>query len=474
MKKFRTKIIATILALMVAVVPVYAALTDDLVLVYEFQSDGTDAHASNDLTANNTPTFVTGKVGNATDLERSSSQYFSMTSNADVQFGDEDMSCVVWVNLESLTDDMNIISKGDGSNGEYSLQRSATSEGKFRWDVWGATGFGSNGFVLSEAAPSTSTWYFIFVYHNAATNELGISVNDGTVVTGSYSSGILAGSGQFEIGAYSAFGNHWDGLIDQVACWHRVISSSEVTQMYNSGNGLSYAGMGGAGGGITFAEASMEAQNDGGCDPCVTPAINVAAGNTVVATMRWDSADTISAVTADIGDTPLHAITFNNGTLNQSIYYVCNASADATYTVSFNMSANAEFAFAGIAEYSGLADTLCLDETASGTSSGTTSVTSNSFSTIKADELIFVAATLGAAAGTWTVGSGVTDIRATEVDNAGVIADKIVSATQSSVTATMNQSDTAAKVLVLATFADESINAGFRALTQLMLGVGPN
>jgi len=55
-------------------------MTTNLVSYWPFDNDATDSHASNDLTAINSPTYTaSGKIGYAADSETDSDQYFSIT-----------------------------------------------------------------------------------------------------------------------------------------------------------------------------------------------------------------------------------------------------------------------------------------------------------------------------------------------------------------------------------------------------------
>ena len=118
---------------------------------------------------------------------------------------------------------------------------------RFRFQIndLGSAGAGGTETVVNAdnlGSPSTATWYFLVATYNAGTNTISLSVNDGTADTASHSGGAYNGAAQFRIGAiqYPTIESYFDGLIDQVAIWKRVITGSEITQLYNSGNGLAY------------------------------------------------------------------------------------------------------------------------------------------------------------------------------------------------------------------------------------------
>lgn len=229
-------------------------LTDNLISYWELEeASGTrdDAHGANDLTDNNTVgQSASGKVGNCADFEADNSEKLTRADNTDLSAGDISFTFAAWVFLESKTARMNIITKDGPTDGEYDIQWHDIVD-RFQFVVFGTSGFGNSGAAVGDAlgSPSTATWYFIVAWHDATANTVNIQINNGTVDSAAHSAGVFDGTGVFAIGATDAFGQYFDGLIDQVGFWKRVLTSQERTDLYNSGNGLSYAAL--AGGGVS-------------------------------------------------------------------------------------------------------------------------------------------------------------------------------------------------------------------------------
>jgi hypothetical protein len=221
------------------------ALTDNLVAYYsldEASGAAIDAHSTHDLAeTSGTIGSATGKVGGARDFEAGDSEWFEIADNTDLSMGDIDMSGQVWVNLESKASRQCFVVKGSGVSGEYYVEYNNGSD-RFEFTVAGGSGFTSLTNVRANnfGSPSTGVWYCLHFWHDSVANEIGISVNAGTPDTASHSAGILDANTPFQIGSYSGFSLHTDGLLDEVGIWKRVLTSQDRTDLYNSGNGLAY------------------------------------------------------------------------------------------------------------------------------------------------------------------------------------------------------------------------------------------
>lgn len=217
------------------------ALTDSLVSYWkldEASGSRADSHGSNTLTDNNTVLSATGKINSAADFEATNTEYLSCADNASLSTGDIDFTLTCWVNAESLATYPVMLRKGSDINDniEYVLYYDTVNNVlKF-----GVTFSGTYGEVSSGSSISTATWYFITCHHDSVNNQIAISVNDGTLQTASWTIGVDDSSHPFCIGASVGQSLWWDGLIDEVGFWKRVLTSGERTQLYNGGSGLAY------------------------------------------------------------------------------------------------------------------------------------------------------------------------------------------------------------------------------------------
>jgi hypothetical protein len=230
------------------------ALTDNLISFWELEeASGTraDSHGSNHLTESADAVAVaTGKVGNGADFEGANGSGAEHLFKADVPSlslsSDQAFTIQAWFNAESDNggNAMGMVSKYDlGSQLEYVLWLSTGVTPMFRvYD-----GSGNPTTVTGSVNPVfTGTWYCVHAWHDPDTDVIGIAFNAGTPVTAAHTTGTRNLTAPFVIGAFYTGGvgnGTFDGVIDQVGFWKRVLTGAERTQLYNGGAGLSYAAM---------------------------------------------------------------------------------------------------------------------------------------------------------------------------------------------------------------------------------------
>jgi len=220
------------------------ALTDNLISYWkldEASGNALDAHGSNDLTDTNTVGSATGIINNGRDFEDTNSEYFTIADNASLSTGDIDFTVQAWIKPESLVGNLTyVMSKGKvGQVGsEYALHINFSDTPAFQV----VSGVPSAATATWGSALSAGTLYHLLAWHDASANQVGITVNDGTPVTASFSDGSQDGTKPFRIGLDSetTASSYFDGVIDECAFWKRMLTAGERTQLYNSGSGLAY------------------------------------------------------------------------------------------------------------------------------------------------------------------------------------------------------------------------------------------
>lgn len=193
-----------------------------------------DAHGAHDLTDNNTVTQGAGQIGDAAEFAAANSEYLNV-SHADFNLGDIDWTICGWVYLASKGAGRTIVSKYNGTGMEafLSFQNAA--------DRFNLLSGSLDIHADALGAPALNTWYFVVGWHDAAGDTLNIQVNDGTVdSTATAGAFAAAGDGVLDLGARVDITDFWDGRLDSISYWKRLLTSAERTALYNAGSGIDY------------------------------------------------------------------------------------------------------------------------------------------------------------------------------------------------------------------------------------------
>lgn len=194
------------------------------------------------LTNNNTATFVSGLVGNCVSVASASSQYLSHATVSALEVGSGDFSVSLWLN-GSLADSAVTAGKvGAFANSEWSIETKFATGNQATFTCYRSDGASTQIVASNFGAMSNSTWYHVAATYTSSSRAMVLYVN--TVSnSGTLSAAMGVKTSDFNIGAGNA-ANFFNGKIDQFGLWKgRVLSSGDVSLLYNSGAGLTYAAM---------------------------------------------------------------------------------------------------------------------------------------------------------------------------------------------------------------------------------------
>lgn len=205
------------------------------------ESSGTrnDSVGSNHLSETGTVSASSGKFDSAAGMGGNNANYLSVADTADLSFGNESFCITFWFYITSVTDRELIIKKSTagGSSAGYRAGLYNSGGAKIFW----AVANGSDNAEATSGAISTGTWHLAVVYHNASTDKIGVSIDGGTPAETSYAWGCADESNAFTL----ARGH--DGWIDDVTVLDGyVLSSTEITELWNGGTGVAFASWAGA------------------------------------------------------------------------------------------------------------------------------------------------------------------------------------------------------------------------------------
>lgn len=199
------------------------ALTDDLVSYWkldEASGNATDSHGTNALT-NVSAGSVPGKVGNARDFDTGT--YLFIGDNASLSVGSTDFAIAFWVRFDSLSGLKFVLRKGE----EFYIYHNGAS---LVFEALTTGGYA----VRTIGTVTTGTWFFVVIWWDNTNGSMCSSLNANAAATTSLGSTFRDHNGSFVIG------NSFNGSVDEMGFWKRVLTSDERTQLYNGGNGLAY------------------------------------------------------------------------------------------------------------------------------------------------------------------------------------------------------------------------------------------
>jgi hypothetical protein len=213
----------------------------------EASGNAIDAHAANTLTASNSPGSDTGKVGNARTFN-GTNQSFGIASNANLAVGNIDFTFSAWVflSLKSVTRVAVAEWNFAATKRQFLLGfEPIVDVYRFLVSPDGTTASSVQVNASSLGSPPLNTWTHLVAWHDSVANTINIQANNGTVSSVSYASGVFASDSPLNIGSLLGTNDFWNGRIDEVGFWKRVLTADERTKLWNGGNGLSYDAFGG-------------------------------------------------------------------------------------------------------------------------------------------------------------------------------------------------------------------------------------
>lgn len=221
------------------------SLITNLVSYWKFDEssgDAADSHSTNTLTNTNTVTYVPAFLNNGADLESSSSQYFARADNAALSFiGDFSMSCRVKFESLPSASSMSIISKwlAAGNQLSYIMQYFDNAGTKSFRMVTSNDGAAVLTSTVAFVA-STGVFYHVVMVYTASTGSITLYINGALIGsnTGLHTS-IKDSTAQFRVGQDDA-GGFFDGIIDELGVWNRVLTADDAASLYAGGAAYPY------------------------------------------------------------------------------------------------------------------------------------------------------------------------------------------------------------------------------------------
>ncbi|MEO8425632.1 MAG: Ig-like domain-containing protein, partial [Verrucomicrobiota bacterium] len=171
----------------------------------------------------------TGKIGKAAHFSGSSGSFLFAPNDSSLSFNNESFTVSAWVKLNSKSGGpCSAVSK---SRYEYALRY---DDGPDRL-TFVLNGLNSSVAANGLGSPSLNAWYYVVAWYDSTNLTKNIQVNNGPVSSAPHTTGIHMTTNDFYFGSIEGFNDLWNGDIDEVKIWQRVLTGPERTSDYNSG-----------------------------------------------------------------------------------------------------------------------------------------------------------------------------------------------------------------------------------------------
>lgn len=204
-------------------------------------SDST-ANANTLVNGSSVP-FVAAKINNGTDLESGSTDYFSIADAS--QSGLDltgDFTITAWLNPESISALHVLASKDQGQpNRSYAVGLRDIAGTKYMEWLLSTDGqnANTNNYRVASASITTGSFKFYVWTYTSSSGSCQGYINNTSIGSTTGSSGIYNSTADFQLGR-SETANYFDGIADEIGVWNRVLTSGELTTLYNGGTGIQY------------------------------------------------------------------------------------------------------------------------------------------------------------------------------------------------------------------------------------------
>lgn len=226
------------------------ALTDNILAYWKMdESSGNPADSVNSytLTNNGSVSFSSGKINNGANFGTSnSSKYFSYGSG--ILGADKTFSYSGWFKLTA--------SIGGGSKYHIFVDSYTGGAPTTKRAIWYYYDGGdtrslyfqvSNGYsnehvyYAYKVNLSVGAWHHVALTYNQSTNVLTAYFDGSSVGSDNAArSGTGSVGSRLNMGAWTYSGDYANIMTDEVGIWTRVLTSTEVSSLYNGGSGLQY------------------------------------------------------------------------------------------------------------------------------------------------------------------------------------------------------------------------------------------
>jgi hypothetical protein len=208
-------------------------LWEGLLAYYTADNTPNDALGTYNGTLTNGATYAVGKINNGFSFD-GVNDYVSISPTFGSSFSAPASahSYSAWIYITGYMGNNVIIQNGNSGMGTMFMIYAGYLAVSYR---------GGNVLIQTTTTLPYNTWNHVSVTYNGAGTFIfylnGVAINTFTGRTWIDGTGTCT----TQIGSYNRTLSFFNGKIDELSAWNRELTSTEVTELYNSGSGLQYS-----------------------------------------------------------------------------------------------------------------------------------------------------------------------------------------------------------------------------------------
>jgi hypothetical protein len=222
------------------------ALIDNIVAYWNLNDDGSGGVSLVDSTGNGYTLTNNGVVTLGTGIIAGDAVFDPLLLNSlttPFSIG-SDFSISAWVNVTEFDGGPVALGSSTDANAPAIVVQSGVT-----YFFYGNNGEEDCNPATNDFPLTIGTWNHIVGTISSSTSTCRYYVNNALISEDTFTG--LGGFSEIQLGAYNARSlNTFNGQLDEVGIWNRALTGSEVTELYNVGNGLTYPFVEGGGGDV--------------------------------------------------------------------------------------------------------------------------------------------------------------------------------------------------------------------------------
>jgi len=218
---------------------VLAAPTDDQVSYWKFDTNANDTLNIHDLGNNNSALNSSGKINSCYEFNGVDSSLYKTTAN----ISDTNFTLSFWINSDDISNNPVIIANNHRDVALYSgWYVQINTDGRLTFLLYKSDGSTHHKAVSNPGYITNNQWYNVIVTHNDTVPRIYINTTE--VSYQSQTNGTVgyhhAVSHNFNIGTTYNNDRFFDGRIDEMGYWNRVLTLDDMDKINNNDDGKQY------------------------------------------------------------------------------------------------------------------------------------------------------------------------------------------------------------------------------------------